>query len=355
MPSDLRLIANGRRYGGWKSIRVTRSIESLAGSFELEASDRWAGQGEPWPIAEEDECRVEIDDQVVITGYIDSRRPALTDTARTLSYSGRDRAAALVDCSAMLGQWTFYGVDLAALARIVAKPFGCPVSVQPGLRLGTSEKIVASPGDTAFAVLERVAKMVGVLLVSDGRGGILITRTGTARATPLIQGQNVKAASLEYDGTERFHLYVVMSQVAAGFDGGSDGGESFVMAEARDEGVRRKERVLIIRPEQVISQADAQRIADWNARVRAARAETGSVTVAGWRQPSGELWAPNTLTRVHVPSIGAVGDMLISKVDYAIGEGGQLTQLRIVRPDAFTPEPFVRAAGAWKELAGGAL
>ena len=71
--SDLRLVVNGKKYGGWKSVRVTRSIESIAGSFELDVSDRWAGQGEIWPIYEEDACRVEIDGTTVIDGYVDHR------------------------------------------------------------------------------------------------------------------------------------------------------------------------------------------------------------------------------------------------------------------------------------------
>ena len=53
------------------------------------------------------------------------------------------------------------------------------------------------------------------------------------------------------------------------------------------------------------------------------------------------------------------GDMLISQVEHTIGDGGQVTQLRLVRPDAFTPEPVAAkvksSGGAWKELDRGAL
>src|ERR1044071_7882429 len=101
MPADdLDLVVKGVRYSGWESIRVTRSIESIAGSFALQVSDRWGGLDRPWPIQEEDECTVLIGGQVVISGFIDKRTIALTKDSRTLTYSGRDRAAALVDCSA---------------------------------------------------------------------------------------------------------------------------------------------------------------------------------------------------------------------------------------------------------------
>jgi prophage tail gpP-like protein len=77
-PDDVALVVNGVRYTGWKSIRVTRSIDSFAGSFALDVSDRW-GDHEPWPIMEDDACRVEIGNgtdteiETVIDGYISKR------------------------------------------------------------------------------------------------------------------------------------------------------------------------------------------------------------------------------------------------------------------------------------------
>lgn len=33
---DVTLVVNGKRYGGWKSVRITRTIEALADSFALD-------------------------------------------------------------------------------------------------------------------------------------------------------------------------------------------------------------------------------------------------------------------------------------------------------------------------------
>src|SRR5688572_22527297 len=102
---DVKLLVNGRRYSGFKSIRVTRTIESIAGSFALEVSDRWSAE-EAWPIVEEDACRVEVEGETVIDGYVERIDVAATKDSRTLAYSGRDRAGALVDSSALLQSWT---------------------------------------------------------------------------------------------------------------------------------------------------------------------------------------------------------------------------------------------------------
>ena len=361
----VELLVDGTRYGGWKSVRVTRSIESLSGSFALEVSDRWGAQSEPRAIAEEDPCRVEINGEVVIDGYVDRRSQAADAQTRTLSYTGRDRSGALVDNSLVLSSWTFRNLTMHEFASKIAEPWGVSVSVQSGLVLPKRRKIVVQPGDKAYEALAREAAEDGVMLVSDGAGGIVITRSGTARATALIEGVNILDAQVEYDGMERYHRYVVMTQ-AAGTDQAS-GNATRIKAEAIDEGVRRTDRVLLIRPEKGYSAADAKRRADWEARIRAARAETVTITVRGWKQPNGQLWPLNALVRVQAPRlIGVDGDLLISQVDHPIGSAGAVTQLRLVRPDAFTPEPkaVVKSpvkkssgsnSGRWKELDKGAL
>jgi prophage tail gpP-like protein len=382
---DIALIVNGRRYSGWESVRVTRSLESLAGSFALGVSDRWGSEDLAWPIMEEDECLVVIGDDggndVVIDGYVDRRSLSLTDTSRSLSYSGRDRAASLVDCSATAQgasvsaqsasaagdidptrhtaastKWTYTNIDIVQFVRALAAPFGVGVSVQPGLVPAKASKLIVHPGETAFEALKRAAEGAQVLVVSNASGGLVVTRVGAQRASALIEGFNVKTASVEYDGTDRFHRYLITTQIP-GTDEAS-GEATNVQAEATDLGVRRTERTILIRPDKGYSTADARRRADWEARIRAARAERVTITVQGWRQPGvgGRLWMPNALALVSVPAIGINGDMLISQVEFSIGEGGgRITQINLVRPDAFSPEPqaTVSGEGAWKELAGG--
>lgn len=379
MAVDVVLIVNGRRYSGWKSVRVTRSIESLAGSFALDVSDRWDGALDPWPIVEEDACRVEISGQVVIDGFVDKRSLSIDASSRSLSYSGRDRAAALVDCSATVQgatikstpasptaeapdptrhsgasvKWVYHNVDVADFLRAMAHPLGVSVSVQEGMTLRKVSKIDVTPGDKCFETVKRVADAVGVLLVSDGRGGVLVTRAGNARAAVLQQGFNIKAASVDYDATERFRLYLISCQVPGTDE--TSGEETSVQSSARDLDVKRGSRVILIRPDRGYTTAEARARADWEARIRAARAETVSVTVQGWQQPNGALWPVNALTRVQAPGIGVDGDMLISQVEYSIGDGGQVAKLNLVRPDAFTPEPTAVVSGSsgWKELAKG--
>lgn len=345
MAPEVALLAEGKRYSGWKSIRVTRGIEGLAGSFALDVSDRWRGDQAPWPIVEGDACEVFIDAEKVINGYVDSRKISVSADSRSLSYIGRDRTQDLVDSSVLIldsstkgHKWTYRNIDIAAFTTAIAKQHGISVSVQPGLVLQKDPLLVAHPGETGFEAIKRATGSASVIVISDGDGGILITRAGTQRVTALVEGGNIKTAEVDYNATERFFKYLLSSQPP-----GSDeaNAESLrVQAEATDVDVRRTNRVLVVRPDKGMNTATARRRADWEARMRAAKAVTVSITVQGWTMPSGALWPINAITHVSAPrAIGIEGDMLISQVEYSMGEQGTITTLSLVRPDALTPEP----------------
>lgn len=349
------LQVNGKEYAGWKSARVTRGIEAAAGKFELAISERWSGAGDLWPIQVEDECAVTVDGQLLLTGYVDTRAASIGPEEHSLTVSGRDKAGALVDCSAVLTGWELSAVPLLQLANQLGAQFGVAVSMQAGLTLTLPEgKLTVDPGEKAWAALEKACRVAGVLVISDGRGGLVLARAGAGRATTaLVQGENVLSASIQEDATERFYRYVVYGQ-KPGSDDDFGLGAAQVQGEATDDGVRRTERVLLVRPEGAVTTSQAKARAQWEAKVRAARAASVRVVVQGWTQRGGEVWPVNALVRANLPMLGVDGDMLITEATYSLDENGTTTQLSLKRPDAFTPEPVVKKSGErWRELAGG--
>lgn len=354
---DVVLQVNGRAYGGWKSIRVTCGIETVAGGFELAVTDKWAGQSLPWPIAEEDECKLLLGGAVVITGYVDRVARSLGREDMSLTVSGRDKTGALVDCSAFLDKWEFRRVPLLTLAKRVADPFGISVSLQSGITLpDPPAKLSVDPGDSAFDVIERACRTAGLLPVSDGVGGLVLTRAGTTRTkTALVQGENILAASSDFDATGRFSRYHVLGQ-HQGTDEISGVQAAAIKGSASDANVRRTERVLVVRPEGNVTLAQAKRRAEWEATVRAARGDSVSVTVQGWRQGDGSRWPVNSVVHVQCPAIRVDGDLLITQAVYSLDESGTTTELTLKRPDAFQPEPVVATGSGnnyWKEIVKG--
>lgn len=382
--SDVLLKVNGREFGGWKRVRVTRGIEAIAGGFELEISDRWNGQRVSWPIVEEDECVLSIGDEKVITGYVDRRRLSYNATDHGFEVSGRDKAGMLVDCSAVLDKWEFSNLSVLELAQNLGRPFGITITLDTGLvpskvKLKTRKnagrvtsggstgrksglgvpnnpkKFSVNPGDSAFEVLDKICRMAGLVPVSNGMGAIVLTRAGSARVdTALVQGENILAASAEFDVSQRYSLYEVTGQ-HPGSDDWFGEAVAGIRADATDANIRRTSRVLLIRAECAMTPEAAQSRAAWEAKVRAARGDAVSITVQGWHTDAGVLWPINSVVRVHSPMIAVSGEMLITQTVFSLDDSGTTTELTLRRPDAYLPEKIVSKAGtiAWKELVRG--
>lgn len=352
----------GRDYLGWQAVRVTRGMETLCGSFELGVSERWQNQDQVWPIGEGDPCVVLIEGVPLITGFIDTRELSYDATTHSVSVSGRDKAGELVDCSANPGlgtlhaKWEFKGISLLQFAQKICAPFGISVSLQSGLVLPPPPlKFSIDPGDTAFNALEQACRQAAVLPVSDGQGGVVLTRSSKLRAaSSLVEGKNILSARARFDNSGRYRTYYVLGQ-HRGTD--EDFGEKVaaISAKAEDLNVVRSERVLLVRPENGVTAAQAKKRAEWEATTRAARADQVSITVQGWTQIDGSVWPINALVNVRSPQIAIDGDMLITQASYLLDvSGGTRTELTLQRPEAFLPAPLIpKTDNTWKEIAKG--
>ena len=367
MTTDVRLKVGGHEYGGWKSVRVTRGIEAVSGSFDLSISERWPGQSIDWPIHIEDECTLLVAGEPMIVGYVDDKAISYDASSHSITVSGKDWTAALVECSADLDDWEFKNASILTLTQKLCRPFGIDVSLQDGLTVDAVSKLSVDPGETAFDALDRLCRLAGVLPVSDGAGGLLLTRAGSRRAvTELVEGKNILAASSEHNATGVYRSYRVLGQ-RSGSSETHGANAASVAGSASDLTVRRLERSLLVRADGNVSPAQAQTRAEWEATVRAGRAFSASVTVQGWTQGNGRPWPVNALVGVRSPLLGIDSDMLIAEATYTLDDGGSKTTLALKRPDAFEPEPVIEAEASaqrkvgtkkktgqpWAELKGG--
>lgn len=333
-PSGIaELKVGGQYYGGWTSLSVTRSIEQIAGSFELEVTERWAGQAAARPIRPGEPCQVLLDGDVVIDGYVDDVLPEYDETNHTVRVTGRDKTGDLVDCSAVYktGQW--HNVKLDALARDLIADFKIGLVIETDLGAAfTSHKI--EPGETVFECLERAARMRAVLLVSDAAGNLVITRAGSEVIdVQLVEGQNIKAANAHFSWKDRFSTYTLKGQDKIGLDGDAAAHAS-PSATVTDATINRY-RPKVVLAEDHGPQATLKERAEWEKSVRMGRANRGVLTVQGWRRPDGKLWQPNTLVPVRSPMLSVDGPLLIVGCAWRLGERGTTTQLTVARREAF--------------------
>ena len=354
--AELELTCNGRVHAGWESMRISRSMEHCANSFQLAVSELWPGQASTYSIMPGAPCEVRLAGTTVISGYVDDVSLEQDAQRHAVGVTGRDKAADLVDCSAVVkgGQWL--GQRVEAIAAQLAKPFGITVStaVDTGKPLTS---FALQEGETVFDAIDRAARMRALLLVSDAKGGLVITRASTDTvATPLVMGVNVLQATVKMSLRDRFSLYIAKGQKSPAMafqertGTGSPGASASVVAaaakaavqmraESKDPEVPRYRPMIITGECQDVAASLQQRV-QWEANVRAARSVEVVVRVAGWAHADG-LWEPNKLVTVSLPSLRiARGKLLIKACQYSLGADGSNTELTMTRPDAFTLLPL---------------
>jgi len=349
---DVRLVVDGQQYGGWQKVTIHRGIEQIAGTFEIEVTERWAGQDVARPIRPGAECKVTIDGEAVITGYVDEAQLRYTSSEHTVSVSGRDRTGDLVDCSAPPTQ--FMGRTLLQVATVLAKPFGIAVKSEVDAG-GAFRSLKGEDGQTAHELLEQAAKIRAVLLLSDGLGGLVITRAGLQRvSTALVLGQNVKEGSGTFSHRDRYRDYTVKGQMGGGGLWGVEGDDasvrSQVIGRAHDAQVTRHRPLTVLADDQVDGKGARER-AQWERNVRAGRAARVTYLVNGWRHAGG-LWAPNRMVPVRDTYLGLNKDMLITGVAMMLDGDGVRAALTVGLREAWDlvplPEPAAgEAAGLW--------
>lgn len=341
MADDLVLELQGLTFTGWERAQVKRSIETACGAFALDVSDAKSPGAAFWPVRPGTACKLRIGDELVLVGFVDRARRELGPETHRLTAEGRDRAADLVDCTALNEPGEWWGLTALELVTELAAPFGVSVDAQvadvgePFVRFGLQ------PGESAWEAIERACRSRGFLVSGNGEGGIVLTQPGAlgVASVVLAEGENVKGAVLEYDASVRFETYLVRGQQGATLDLAPEECAA-VEGRAQDLGAR-PGRALVIQADGPFDIAIAQQRAAWEATVRLARSARVTVRLQGWRErPGGPVWKPNRLVDVRLPTLGVTGRMLVAAVALSSGGEGDGTQaeLELAWPDAFLPE-----------------
>lgn len=375
-PDRVELLVGGRAYGGWTEFRVTRAMDRAAGDFTLTVSERWPGQSDPWRILPYDAVEIRLGGDVLLTGYVDSVSPEADATMHRVRIAGRSKTGQLVDCTPELPGTEFRGSTLPAIARALAQPFGVDVVVQvpDGRPFGVE---AADRTDKAWDMIERLARLRGVIAHDDEQGRLVLARAGTGRASGMLElGRNLIEASAKLDGSKRFSRYVTLGQrqtgAAVSRDGDGDtadadpaqrasaGVQVGVRGEATDPGVPLY-RPRVFRAESGGDAASARDRAVWAAATARAKALQATLKVQGWRQADGRLWKLNEVVKVKADWLRLDHDLLIIEAEFALSsESGRTTELTVTPPEALLSEPLRQPTGggggqgaAWADVIAG--
>lgn len=356
------LRAGGQAHDWWTGVEITRDLAEISGSFLVELHDvarlRRALPGPrpvPMPTAIEAgmACQILLDDELVLDGWVDDVKLSWSADRLSMAVAGRDRTGDLVDCAASRdGPFEYRGLRLEEIAARICAPFG--IAVRAEVDTGPPFAAFAlDAAETAMEAIEKGCRQRGVLALSDGVGGLVLTRGGVRRGpAPLSLPGNVQAAVIARSLRGRFSDYTVKGQTRPARSGPPALDGTAAPPAARP--VQQTERASVVlsgtaydkgvgrhRPWVSLSRtqsggASVQTQAEWAMRVARGKSDRLAYTVRDWRAGAEQrLWRPNELVAVDDPLAAILGDMLVAAATYRYGEQGAETELSLTGPEAF--------------------
>jgi prophage tail gpP-like protein len=365
------------------SAEIVRDLEEISGGFQIECLDLarmqaarpawWKASVARAPIQPGERVVIALDGEVVLVGWLDRVEVNYGPDKVSMLLSGRDVTGDLVDCAAAPnGPAEYSNLTLTELCARICAPFGISVTADVDVG-GTFPKFGIEPAETAMSAIEKACRQRAVLAVSDGVGGLLLTRGGRGKApAPLVFGENVQTMDATFDHAERYAEYIckgqggpasarpAMDRIAnplvvpapgsrpAPTSSAGSRPRVVMTGRATDPAVTRYRPTVLMAKTQS-GGASVQEQADWKMRTARAKSESLRMTLPDWRagEPMGmtqdgeltgekpRLWRINERALVDDPLSQASAELLIAGVTWRYSKEGAKTELRLCGCDAF--------------------
>jgi prophage tail gpP-like protein len=341
---QIAMTVDGQSWSGWTGFEVVRAIDSMVGSFSLSSAARGDGKESDYQFRPDVACTIAVDDELIMTGWVDAVNPSYDAQSHGITVSGRDKGCDLVDCSAVNKPGSWRNAKLEAIAADLAKPFGVTVTAKADTG-APIKRFALEQGESVQEALERLLRFRGLLMVSDAQGNIEIISPKLSGIDWDQLGQAVLSAEATHDVSERFSAYIVKGQ-SSGDDETNGKAASQIKGNALDPAVKRY-RPLIVVAEEQSSLKSLETRAKWEATTRAGKSQEAVITVQGLHAADGRLWMPNMILNVRDETLFIDSPMLIVSVRYTKDESGTRTQLNLAPPEAWSQQnvPEKREAG----------
>ena len=332
--NNVYLKVNGVNYGGWTSVNVVTSLQSLYRSFSVVSSRRINTKG-TFTLGFDvgDKVEVYLGRDKVITGYVKKVSITCNATSLNLQVDGVGCPWAMFTSSLPFDSpKTYEQMTLVEIIRNISKSFEVPFKTDFHSTEKTS--ISFSAEESLKSKVEGLIKKKNFLLSEDENGVLVLTRPGCERKSNdlLSLGKNVLESSKTVDANLIYSEYVVYGQ---GTNPDSTRPVTDNQLVGRSSGSSKLKRVLAKKQTGNAIQSDLDVRATMLRDNSEANATALTFIVHGWRQSNRDLWRVNSFVDVTDSVLGVKGSYLIKGVTYSLNAQGTTSTLELVLPSAF--------------------
>lgn len=332
--NEVGILIDGKRFRYWSDIRLTFSIDAVfsvefSAPFEPEAPG-FREAFRPFSFAP---VVITVGGQIVFTGTLITVTPNLADQQKIISVSAYATPGVLGDCTASASAYPveFNNQTLSEIAAVLAEPFSILVETT-GPRGVPFERVALEPGDTILNFLSDLARQRSLVLSNTSTGALLIQQSVTdgEPVVVLVQGESPLVSVSPSFSPQQYYTHITGLESAYT---GSDGSQYTV----KNPHLLNQFRPFVFNSPDVEG-GDIQTAVEAKAGRMFGNMVSYSVELSTWRDPSGNLWTPNTLVSLEAPNamIYEPYTFLIRSVSFEKSSNEEKAVLDLVMPGAFS-------------------
>lgn len=303
---------------GWEDVSIKRSLDSLCGSFTLSIFD----DPPEFTPDKNDNIKVLIDDNLLITGYLDERQIEISSNSYSLSISGRDKTADLVDCGIENPPFVFTNQTIGQVATKLCQPFSIKVDKSYDTRVFKS--MTYEIGQSIFSFLYEYSQKNGCLLTSNEKGDFKILNPSfTQNIGKIKEGYGTLKLNRSEKFDIRFSKYIVKGKSL--YD--------TAKATESDSSVKRY-RPLILNPDKPLTTEACKEYAKYEKMMRLTKNEI-NLTLDDWYSSKDILYSPGKLINLESSTLRVDDEFLIKSVEFVLSNSEYSTNLVLVNKNAY--------------------
>jgi len=330
--NEVAVLIECERFRFWENIRTTRSIDAMdTVEFTAPQDPAFRKIFKPFSYKSLD---VTVGGDPLFTGTMIDIVPTLGNKRRTLDVSGYSLPGVLNDCTppaSMAGLLEFFDQGLEEIAKSMAAPFGLDVKFDADP--GAIFDLVAVEMDVkVLRFLTKLAQQRNLIVTSTPEGALLFHQSVTPGkpVATLAQGASPVVAVVPDFDPQRYHSHITgVDPVLVGLEGGQ-----FTVKNERLPGVVRP--FTFKTPDTIESNVKAS--VDAKAGRMFANVASYTIELSSWRDPSGNLWTPNTTLKLEAPGAMIYNpyEFVIRSVELNKTSNSETARLNLVIPGSFS-------------------
>jgi prophage tail gpP-like protein len=400
MVNKITVQIEDKTYVDFKSFSLYKDIEALSGTFSVSVSPPADMANFIVDIRDPNSSIIiAIDDEPIITGYLDGIDISYDVQSHEIILEGRDKTADFIDSTLesktfnppigfvalltkllqIVGYEVVSSQKLIGFGQLGKKQISIINNVGDIQPFDTSEGIQLRHSESAYDLIKKMAEKRQLILRANGNGNIIIEKVGMLHAKTILQNidqesasNNIKKGNVKINFKERFNQYTIKSMLNKANNGAPFGDDSSDISNIGvaqsgatfDDQVRATRKYTAIGSSSMNS-TDCKKRATWQANIARTKGFYYCCEVFGFRQnlnevsaessgglvqlfgsPSNPLWFPNQLVYVNDEFANIDDDMLIKSVLFTQDlERGSITRMELVDKNSYSLslfEPLLR-------------